>query len=68
MQETFQVPDVSCDHCKSAIEGALSPVTGVEQAEVDVPGKSVVVTYDPASVDRSRLVEAIEGAGYSVAN
>lgn len=68
MQETFEVPDVSCDHCKNAIEGALTPVTGVEQAEVDVPAKSVVVTYDPASVDRARLVDAIEEAGYPVAN
>lgn len=68
MQETFKVPDVSCAHCKSAIEGALTPITGVEQADVDVEAKSAVVTYDPASVERSTLVDAIEEAGYPVAS
>ena len=68
MQETFSVPDVSCDHCKNAIEGALAPLRGVEQAEVDVPAKSVSVLFDPTAVDRSQLVHAIEEAGYPVAN
>ena len=67
MRETFQVADISCDHCKKAIEDALRPVEGVRSAEVDVPAKSVTVEWEPESVERVRLVAAIEDAGYVVA-
>lgn len=67
MQETFKVPDVSCGHCKAAIEGALGTVAGVSEAEVDIDGRSVAVTYDEAVVDRAGIVRAIESSGYPVA-
>ena len=67
MQETFQVADISCDHCKKAIEDALRPVAGVQRAEVSVPAKSVTVEWEPETVGRDRLVAAIEDAGYGVA-
>ena len=66
MQETFTVPDVSCGHCKAAIEGALGTLAGVNRAEVDVDAKSVGVDYDDSVVDRTSVVRAIESAGYSV--
>lgn len=68
MEETLKVPDVSCAHCKAAIEGALHSVDGVGRAEVAVEEKTVTVAYDEDVVDRSRLVEAIGSAGYSVAD
>ena len=68
MQETFKVPDVSCDHCKSAIEGALAPLDGVQSAQVDVPAKSVSVTFEPEAIDRAEVIDAIEDAGYPVAS
>ena len=66
MQATFEVPDVSCAHCKGAIEGALRPVRGVREAEVDVAAKQVSVEFDAETVDRGELVRVIEAAGYSV--
>ena len=53
MQERFKVPDVSCEHCKSAIEGALRPLAGVRSAHVDVDGKTTIVDYDESVIDRS---------------
>ena len=67
MQETFQVADISCDHCKKAIEGSLGPVEGVQRAEVSVASRSVTVEWRPETVDRGRIVAAIEDAGYRVA-
>ena len=64
MQETFSVPDVSCGHCKSAIEGALSPLEGVSDATVDVDAKVVSVSYDDATISRERLIAELEEAGY----
>lgn len=67
MQETFSVPDVSCGHCKSAIEGALRPLEGVSEAVVDVDARRVDVAYDEQIVSRQRLIEEIDEAGYAVA-
>jgi len=66
MQETFKVPDVSCGHCKSAIEGALRPLDGVQTAEVDVDSKTATVDFDDNVIDRNSLVTVIEEEGYPV--
>jgi copper chaperone len=67
MREVFSVPDVSCGHCKSAIGGAVSPLTGVESAVVDVDAKVVTVDFDTAKVSRDDVVKTIEDSGYPVA-
>ena len=67
MQEAFNVPDVSCGHCKAAIEEALDPVAGVASASVDLDAKRVTVDYDDSITDRTSVVRAIESAGYAVA-
>jgi copper chaperone len=64
--ETISVPEIHCDHCKTSIEGALVAIGGVEGATVDIPARTVTVTYDDASVDRGNLVAAIEDQGYEV--
>jgi copper chaperone len=64
--ETISVPEIHCDHCKMSIEGALASVGGVEDATVDIPARTVTVTYDDASVGRGALVDAIEQQGYEV--
>jgi len=44
MAETrLAVPDVSCEQCERAIEGALAALEGVQRVNVDVRGKVVVV-------------------------
>jgi copper chaperone CopZ len=34
-EKTFNVPDMSCGHCKGAVEGALNKRSGVERANAD---------------------------------
>jgi len=63
----FDVPDISCDHCKMAIEGALAKLEGVESVAVDVGTKRVDVVYDGGRVDRERVAAAIGEEGYTVA-
>jgi len=64
---TFSVPDISCEHCQTSIEGATRELSGVQKSEVDIPGKSVTVQFDPATVDTAQIVTAIEDQGYDVA-
>jgi copper chaperone len=64
---TFNVPDMSCGHCKAAVEGELNKLAGVEIANADVGRGTVEVTYDESWMSTEQLKDAIEEAGYTVA-
>lgn len=62
----LNVPSISCNHCKMAIEGALAGLDGVSTAVVDVGAQSVDVVYDDRRVARDRIEAAIDAEGYAV--
>lgn len=64
---TLSVPDISCDHCKSSIEGALKPLDGIETATVSIGDRNVAVTFDDDQIELSAIVSAIDEQGYEVA-
>jgi len=64
---TLSVPDISCGHCKSSIEGAVGPVDGVEFVEVAIDDRTVAVDYDGTDTTFTAIVTAIEEQGYDVA-
>ena len=66
-EKTFNVPDMSCGHCKAAVEGELNKLSGVRKANADVEKGTVEVTYDERTVTTEDLKDAIEEAGYTVA-
>ena len=43
MTITLSVPEISCDHCRSTIEGAVGDLADVRSVVVDVPAKTVTV-------------------------
>ena len=66
-ENTFNVPDMSCGHCKATVEGALNKRSGVERANADIVNGTVEVSYDEGTVTTEDLLGAIEEAGYTVA-
>jgi copper chaperone len=64
--KTFNVPDMSCAHCKAAVEGELNKLSGVDTSNADVKTGTVEVSYDEAEVTTEVLEGAIEEAGYKV--
>jgi copper chaperone len=64
---TLRVPDMSCGHCKAAVEGELNKLSGVEYSVAVPETCDVEVVYDESRVGPQRLIEAIEEAGYTVA-
>jgi copper chaperone len=62
---TYSVPDISCAHCKHAIESEVSKAQGVVSVVVDVDAKTVTVVAEP--LDEPAIVAAIDEAGYEVA-
>jgi len=63
---TFEVPDMSCAHCKAAVEGELNKLSGVENSNADFEKGTVAVRYDESRVGTEQLKGAIEEAGYTV--
>lgn len=59
----FQVDDMSCGHCVSAITQAVKEVDAGAEVRVDLAAHRVEI--DPAGADAARLKEAIAEAGYT---
>jgi copper chaperone CopZ len=59
----LSVPDMTCDHCKSAIEGSVGGVDGVTSVGVDLEQKTVTVVGG----ERDAVVAAIDDAGFDIA-
>jgi copper chaperone len=66
-EKTLGVPDMSCGHCKAAIESELNTLSGVRKANADIEKGTVEVTYDERTVTTEDLKDAIEEVGYTVA-
>ena len=68
VQETvLSVPDVSCQHCVNAINGALKGLPGVESVNTDIPTKTVHLRYDASQVSMEKVEAALDDIGYTVA-
>jgi copper chaperone len=58
---TLSIPDMSCAHCKSTVETALSAVPGADGVTVDLVARQATVS-GPAPV--TDLIAALDQAGY----
>lgn len=57
----FSVPEMSCGHCRSAIETAVKAVDPVAKIEFDMDAREVNID---SGLDLSSLQSAITTAGY----
>jgi copper chaperone len=64
--KTLTVPEISCGHCKSSIEGAVSPLNGVDKVEVHIEERTVDLAFDGSDSTFEAIVAAIEEQGYDV--
>jgi copper chaperone len=65
---TYTAPAISCEHCQHAIEGAVGALPGVQSVKVEIPAKSVQVSYDPARVSPETIEATLDEEGYPVAS
>lgn len=63
---TLSVPGISCDHCKMSIEQAVGDLAGVDAVAVDIPARTVELSFDEGAVGLDQIIEVIEEAGYEV--
>jgi len=64
---TLVAPDISCEHCQHAIEGAVGKLEGVSTVSVDIPTKTVHINYDPEIVTLAKIEAVLDDTGYTVA-
>ncbi len=62
----YNVPGVSCEHCRDAIATGVGKVAGVDSVEVDLDRK--LVTVHGRSFADAAVRAAIDDAGYDVAD
>lgn len=60
----FDVPEISCGHCVTAISTSVGRIDGVTRVDVDIDAKTVTVD---GTTGRGAVCAAIEDAGYDVA-
>jgi len=63
---TLIAPDISCEHCQHAIEGAVGKMSGVSSVNVDIPTKAIHINYDPQKVSLEKIEEVLDDVGYTV--
>ncbi|MCF8566052.1 copper ion binding protein [Alicyclobacillus tolerans] len=63
--EVLKVKGMTCNHCKHAVESALSDLPGVAKATVDLEKGEVTVEMTQ-SVSHEAMKEAIDEAGYEL--
>jgi Cu+-exporting ATPase len=66
--ETMILPigGMTCASCVSTVEGALSEVTGVTEANVNLATERATVTYIPGLTGLVEFKEAVDKTGYQV--
>jgi copper chaperone len=65
METTLKVEGMTCDHCKSSVEGALKEVDGVDAAKVDLETGNVKISHVDTA-NKVEMREVIEEQGYDV--
>ena len=61
---TFPVGGMTCAACQGAVERSLTRTPGVREARVNLMLHSATVTYDPAMVPVTGLLDAVRDIGY----
>ncbi len=59
----FNIPDMTCGHCKAAVEAAVQSVDPQASVQVDLDARTARVE---TGADRGAVAQAIRDAGYSI--
>ncbi len=60
----IKIGGMSCQGCVKNITGVLTGLAGVGAADVSLEAAEARVDFDPQTVSRAALIDAIEDAGF----
>ena len=64
---TYNIPKVSCGHCKMNIEREVGKLSGVASVTVDVGAKKAIIKYDSPAT-KAEIEELLIEMGYPPEN
>ncbi|MFN8533608.1 MAG: heavy-metal-associated domain-containing protein [Dehalococcoidia bacterium] len=62
----LSVPGISCEHCERAITNALTAEDGVQLVKVDIPAKTVRLSFDEGKLTLDRVRDVLAEEDYPV--
>ena len=65
-KKILKIEGMSCEHCVKAVNNAISGLPGLADVLVDLKGKSVSFSFDPAQTPLTKIEAAITEEGYEV--
>ena len=60
----YNIPTVSCGHCKATIEHEIGKLAGVASVDVDVDSKQAIIKLDPPPVTKAKIEALLAEIGY----
>ena len=66
-QGQLDIEGMTCASCAQVVERGLSDLEGTEEVNVNIATDRASVEYDPDRVDRDDFKQAVENAGYKLA-
>lgn len=64
--KSFKVQGLTDNKSASRLRNAVSALSGVSNAAVDVNESNLTVTFDPTTTDISTIKNTISGSGFSI--
>lgn len=64
MKKKYDVSGMMCAACQANVARAVKKIDGVEEANVSLLGKNMVVEFDQSKVDDQCIIDAVTSAGY----
>jgi len=65
-KRTIPVLGMMCAACSATVERKISSLEGVKSAAVSLPGRTVLVEYDPDSISLEQMKSEVEAIGYDL--
>ena len=58
------VGNMMCEHCAAHINGALKAVDGIKKINIDLPSKTVCVSYVGEKTTPENMISVLKAEGY----
>ena len=66
MKKTFPVIGMACSACSANVENKLRSIVGINEASVNLVGRTALIDYDPSQVSIEKIKQEISDIGYDL--
>ena len=66
IDEKYTISGMSCAACSARVNKSVSSLSGIKEVNVNLLTNSMVVTYDETILTSSKIIEAVEKAGWPI--